>query len=82
MQKAEVPGLERIIADTINETARGDPNALAAHIIAALGEAGYRILRRMGWRTPRSAISLSTNWRPRCGHRIPGGMAGIGNSRP
>jgi hypothetical protein len=36
--------IERIIANTINETARGDPDALAARIVAALAEAGYRIL--------------------------------------
>jgi hypothetical protein len=35
--------VEWIIANTINETAQGDPNALAARIVAALGEAGYRI---------------------------------------
>jgi hypothetical protein len=34
---------ERIIANTINETVRGDPDALAARIVAALAEAGYRI---------------------------------------
>jgi hypothetical protein len=31
--------VERIIANTINETARGDPDALAARIVAALAEA-------------------------------------------
>ena len=35
--------IERIIANTINDTARGDPDALAARILAALAEAGYRI---------------------------------------
>ena len=35
--------IEWIIANTINETAQGDPDALAARIIAALGEAGYQI---------------------------------------
>jgi hypothetical protein len=35
--------IERIIANTINDTARGDPDALAARIVAALAEAGYRI---------------------------------------
>jgi hypothetical protein len=39
---------ERIIANTINETARGDPDALAARIVAALAEAGYRILSPNG----------------------------------
>jgi hypothetical protein len=44
MSKADVAAVERIIANTINETARGDPDALAARIVAALGEAGYRIV--------------------------------------
>jgi len=44
MSKVEASAVERIIANTINETARGDPDALAARIVAALAEAGYRIL--------------------------------------
>jgi len=44
MLKADYPAVERIIASTINETPRGDPDALAARIVAALGEAGYRIV--------------------------------------
>ena len=32
-----------IIAHTIDETACGDTDALAARVVAALGEAGYRI---------------------------------------
>jgi hypothetical protein len=48
MSRADVPAVERIIADTINETARGDPNALAARIVAALGEVGYRIVPANG----------------------------------
>ena len=47
MSRADVRAVERIIANTINETARGDPDALAA-IIAALGEAEYFIAWRMG----------------------------------
>src|SRR6266436_377516 len=35
--------VEWIIANAINEQARGDPDALAPHIIAALEKAGYRI---------------------------------------
>jgi hypothetical protein len=35
--------VEWIIANAINEQARGDPDALAAEIIAALERAGYRI---------------------------------------
>lgn len=38
--------IELIIANTINETAQGDPDALAARIVAALTEAGYRIRPR------------------------------------
>ena len=48
MPKLDVPAVERIIADTISETARGDPDALAARIVTALGEAGYRILPANG----------------------------------
>jgi hypothetical protein len=48
MSRADVPAVQRIIADTINETARGDPDALAARIVAALGEAGYRIVSANG----------------------------------
>ena len=48
MSRADVPPVERIIANTINETARGDPDALAARIVAALGEAGYRIVPANG----------------------------------
>jgi hypothetical protein len=44
MTRADALAVERIIAKTINETARGDPEALAARIVAALGEAGYRIV--------------------------------------
>ena len=40
---ADRPAVERIIALAINETARGDPDALAARIVAALAEAGYFI---------------------------------------
>jgi hypothetical protein len=35
--------VEWIIANAINEQARGDPDALAPHIMAALGKAGYGI---------------------------------------
>jgi hypothetical protein len=48
MSRTDVPAIQRIIANTINETARGDPNALAARIVAALGEAGYRIVPANG----------------------------------
>jgi hypothetical protein len=42
MSGLDIPSY-RIIAKTINETARGDPDALASRIVAALAEAGYRI---------------------------------------
>src|SRR4051812_47869188 len=48
MSSADVRAVERIIANTINETARGDPDALAARIIAALAGAGYRIVPANG----------------------------------
>jgi hypothetical protein len=48
MSKADVAAVERIIANTINETARGDPDALAASILAGLDEAGYRIVPANG----------------------------------
>ena len=35
--------VEWLIANAINEQARGDPDALTPHIIAALEKAGYRI---------------------------------------
>ena len=48
MSRADVRAVERIIANTINETARGDPDAQATRIVAALGEAGYRIVTTNG----------------------------------
>src|ERR1700736_5127360 len=48
MPKVEAPAVERIIANTINETARGDPGALAARIAAALPEGGYGIVPANG----------------------------------
>ena len=48
MSRADVRAVERIIASTINATARGDPDALAARIVAALGEAGYRVVPANG----------------------------------
>jgi hypothetical protein len=44
MSKVDASAVKLIIAKTINETARGDPDSLAARIVAALAEAGYRIL--------------------------------------
>ena len=48
MSKRDISAVERIIANTINETARGDPDALAAHIVAALAAAGYGIVPANG----------------------------------
>jgi len=48
MPKAYVPPVDRIIARTINETALGDPDALASGIVAALAEAGYCIVPANG----------------------------------
>ena len=53
MSKVEASAVERIIANTINETARGDPDALAARIVAALAEAIS--FRPTGERTPHHA---------------------------
>jgi hypothetical protein len=48
MPESDSATVERVIANTINETARGDPDALAARIVAALAEAGYRIVPANG----------------------------------
>jgi hypothetical protein len=48
MSKGDISAVERVIANTINETARGDPDALAARIVAALAEAGFRIVSEHG----------------------------------
>jgi hypothetical protein len=48
MSRADAAAVERIIANTINETARGDPDALAARSVAAWGEAGYRVVPANG----------------------------------
>jgi hypothetical protein len=48
MSECDSATVERIIANTINETARGDPDVLAARIVAALAEAGFRIVSPKG----------------------------------
>jgi hypothetical protein len=48
MPEGDSAAVERVIANTINETARGDPDALAARIVAALAEAGFRIVSAHG----------------------------------
>lgn len=48
MPEGDSAAVERVIANTINETARGDPDALAARIVAALAEGGFRIVPASG----------------------------------
>ena len=48
MSERDSATVERIIANTIEETARGDPDALAARILAALVGAGYGIVPANG----------------------------------
>ena len=48
MPKLDSATVEWVIANTITETARGDPDALAARIVAALAEAGYCIVPANG----------------------------------
>jgi hypothetical protein len=48
MSKGDISAVERIIANTIKETARGDPDALASRIVAALAEAGFLIVSASG----------------------------------
>jgi len=43
MAENHISAVERIIANTINEAARGDPAELATHIVAALERGGYHI---------------------------------------
>ena len=47
--------IERIIANTINETARGDPDTLAARIVAAWPKQAIVSFRPTGERTPHHA---------------------------
>ena len=44
MPESDSAAVEWIIANTINETARGDPHALASRIVAALAAAGFLIV--------------------------------------
>jgi hypothetical protein len=59
MPKVEAPAVERIIANTINETARGDPDALAVRIVAALAGAGYRIVPTNGIEDTAGSCSMT-----------------------
>ena len=44
----EASAADKALANTINETTRGDPDDLAARIVAALTEAGSRIVSADG----------------------------------
>jgi hypothetical protein len=48
MSEGDISAVERVIANTIIETARGDPDALATRIVAALAEAGFRVVSADG----------------------------------
>jgi hypothetical protein len=48
MSKGDISAAERIVANTIKETARDDPDALASHIVAALAAAGFLIVSAYG----------------------------------
>ena len=48
MSEGDSAVVERIIANTIKETARGDPDALASRIVAALAAAGSLIVSANG----------------------------------
>jgi hypothetical protein len=48
MPKDDAAAVKQIIAKTITETARGDPDALASRIVAALAAAGFRIVSAHG----------------------------------
>src|SRR5512133_3809125 len=48
MPKADTSAVKHIIANTIHETSRGDPDGLASRVIAALAEAGYSIVLANG----------------------------------
>jgi hypothetical protein len=70
MSKGDISAVERIIANTINETARGDPDALAARIVATLAEAGYRIVAAEGGEDTASAPQRAEMRQP---YRSPNG---------
>ena len=75
MARTDSPSVEEVIGDTINETARGDPDALAARIAAALAEAGFRIVsakRERGHRTrPPARTNKRTLPKPERRHLVP-----------
>jgi hypothetical protein len=63
MRKAKTAAIDKIIASTINETARGDPDALASRIVAALAEAGYSIVPTNGIEPTGALPSMQTLYR-------------------
>jgi hypothetical protein len=61
MPEGDRATVERVIANTINETAQGDPDALAERIDAALAEAGFRIVAASGRGDTALARQLAEN---------------------
>ncbi len=61
MPKGDSAAIERIIANTINDTARGDPDALAARIVATLTGAGYCIIPANGLEDTALGLNHSTS---------------------
>ena len=74
-RKSIASAVERIIANTINETARGDPDALAARVVAALAAAGFRIVSANGREDtallPQPARDETALSEPERGHLVP-----------
>jgi len=61
MPNVDTPAVERIIARTINETARGDPDTLASRIVATLAGPDIASSRRTVRRSARWGLSNSTS---------------------
>ena len=81
MRKAYVPPVDTIIARTINETARGDPDALASGIVAAWPRPDTASSRRMEWSQPGRVSAIRRADTGNAAARHPG-TAAIGLSRP
>jgi hypothetical protein len=79
MSERGITAIERIIMDTIYDHALGNPEALAARIVAALAEAGYRI-------APMEDTALGSQpfdeLTPEKRPQDPYETAGIGHSKP
>jgi hypothetical protein len=73
-----VPSIKRIIANTINEKAFGDPDALAGHIIDALTENGLRIVPEDTALGDQPFDELT----PENARKIPAATATVGGSKP